>query len=65
MKKTKIDVKKLVAEAKQINKELREGIPNAKISEAGRQEIIKEIEETIALVEAIKAENQKEKAKRA
>ena len=65
MKKTKIDVHKIVAETRQINKELRKGIPNTKLSKSDRQEIINELEETIALAESIKADVQNEKAKRA
>ena len=65
MKQIKIDVKKIVAETRQINKELRENIPNVKISKSGRQEIIKELEETIALAESIKADINSDKAKRA
>ncbi|MFK7980179.1 MAG: hypothetical protein AB8G86_09385 [Saprospiraceae bacterium] len=65
MKKTKINVQKAINTIDNALDKLEKGIPNAKISKLGKQEIIKELEETIVLAESIKANIQKEKAKRA
>jgi len=65
MKKTKINVPEVIKTIDNALDKLEKGIPNAKISKLGKQEIIKELEEAIAIAEAIKVENQKEKSKRA
>ena len=65
MKKTKINVQEIIKTIDNAFDKLEKGIPNAKISKSGKQEIIKELEETIALAESIKADISRDKAKRA
>ncbi len=65
MKKTKINVQKIINTIDNALDKLEKGIPDAEISKSGKQEIIKELEETIALAESIKTDIQADKAKRA
>ncbi len=65
MKQTKINVQKVINTIDGAFDRLEKGIPNTKISKSGKQEIIKELEEAIALAESIKANIQTDKAKRA
>ena len=62
MKKTEINVQKIVAEVRQVNKELREGMNVAKLSKSDKEEIVKELEEVIALAETIKSNSTIEQA---
>ena len=65
MKKTKINVNKIIAELDKTHQELREGIPKAKLTKEDAKEITAQLEEVIALAESIKAENARDKAQRA
>lgn len=62
MKKTKINVQEVINTIDNALDKLEKGIPTAKISKLGKQEIIKELEETIALAESIKAGNKAKSA---
>jgi len=65
MSKPKINVRAIIEQSRITHNELKEAIPKAKFTKKEKQEIIKDIEEAIALAESIKVDNQKEKAKRA
>lgn len=63
-----IDVKAIIIiiEQSKINHaELKEALPKAKFTKAEKKELIKEIEEAIAIGESIKADINNEKTKRA
>ena len=65
MSKPKIDVRAIIEQSRINHAELKEGIANANLTKAEKQEIIDEIKDVIALAESLKAENANEKAKRA
>ena len=65
MSKPKINVQAIIEKSRITHNELKEAIPKVKFTKEEKQEIIKDVEEAIALAESIKTNIQKEKAKRA
>jgi len=61
MPKTKIDVKAIVRESKEITQKIKEGLTTSTLTREESDSITKELEEVIALAEQIKSEipNQK------
>ena len=65
MSKSKINVRAIIEQSRITHNELKEAIPKVKFTKAEKQEVIKDIEEAIALAESIKADIQIDKTKRA
>jgi len=56
MSKTNIDVNALIKESKEITQKIKEGLTNSTFTEEESDNVTKELEETIALTEQMKAE---------
>ncbi|MFK7979216.1 MAG: hypothetical protein AB8G86_04495 [Saprospiraceae bacterium] len=57
MKKAIIDVSSVISTLGKTIAELKEGIPNAKLSKKAKKEIKEDLEEVIAMAEALKNKN--------
>jgi len=61
MRTSKINIKSIIKESKEINLQLKEGISNATLSKTDKEELIDDLEDLVALVEQIKADIPKQK----
>lgn len=57
MKKTAIDISKVMSTMDKAIEELKEGIPTAKLTKRAKKEIKEDLEEVIAMAEALKKRN--------
>ena len=65
MRKTTINVKEVISQMDGAMDKLEQGIPSANLSKKEAKDIAAQLEDVIALAESIKADNQKDKVKRA
>ena len=61
MRTSKIDIKSIIKESKEINRQLKEGVSNAALSKTDKAELVADLEDIVALVEQIKADIPKQK----